>query len=112
MKVACGQNRRQSGKTRKEKVAGKLSAEKDSSWENGHSAKRTTTMLTFFEDSIDRKTQQCVLKEKKQLACRLPARARGPCACEPPSPSFRLSGKKGTLTVWALMSTTKELTSC
>lgn len=39
---------------------------------------RTPKILTFFEDSIDRETQQCALKEKQQhqLPCRLPAKPK------------------------------------
>lgn len=76
--MACGQTRRRSGRTRKEKAAGKLSANTDSGWESGHSTNRTSKVLTFFEDSVDRKTQQCVLKEETQLALRLPPGATGP----------------------------------
>lgn len=83
-----GEDRRRSEK-REEKVAGKQSAEKDCSWGEGRCTNRTPKMLTFLEDSIDRKTQQCVLKEKKQLPCRLPARARVPLASELPFPQIQ-----------------------
>lgn len=42
---------------------------------------RTPNILTFFEDPVDRKTQQRTLKEKRhQPPCGLPAKARGPQA--------------------------------
>lgn len=57
----------------------------------------TPKRLTFLEDSIDRKTQQCALEEKQQqqLPHRLPARARVLRALQPPLPHFgAVSGKK------------------
>ena len=64
---------------REEKGAGKLRVLRMTSWDRETLHKlRTPKILTFFEDSIDRETQQCALKEKQQhqLPCRLPEKPK------------------------------------
>ena len=58
---------------REEKGAGKLRVLRTTGWDRETLHKlRTPKILTFFEDSIDRETQQCALQEKQQHHPHLP----------------------------------------
>ena len=112
-----GQNeRRRSGKEREEKAAGKLRVPRTTGWERGHSANSgpqrsppsLKTPLTEKHSNVLWKRSSSIrypVGSQPEPASSLPLR------CPLPN-STLLPRKTQVLTVWALMSTTKEVTSC